>query len=164
MNLSHYFSNHPKQKEIVLFLSKFCVLLTIVSYLGTLGYLFILKDWIDFIPTFCSPLLAFVLVEVIRHFYSRPRPFETMQFTPLIDHETGKSFPSKHATSALVIALALYPLFPIFGILMIFNALLVGMTRILSGIHYPSDVLGGYVLATICNYLVRFLFFIILGG
>lgn len=162
MNLFHYFSNHPTQKKIVLFLSQFCVLITIVSYLGTLGYLFILKDWIDFIPTFVSPLLAFVLVEIIRHFYSRPRPFETLNFTPLIEHETGKSFPSKHATSAMVIALALIPLFPIFGILMIFNALIVGLTRILSGIHYPSDVLGGFLLALFCHYIGRFIIFSLL--
>ena len=49
--------------------------------------------------------------------------FEEMNFEPLINHETGKSFPSKHATSAMVIALALCPLFPIFGIIMILNVL-----------------------------------------
>ena len=159
MNLSQYFINHPIQKKIVLFLSKFCVYLTIVSYLGTLAYLFVLKDWFDFIPTFFSPLLAFIMVEIIRHFYSRKRPFEVIEFEPLIEHETGKSFPSKHATSALVIALALSLLFPSFGVVMIINALLVGLTRILSGIHYPSDVVGGYLLAILCHYLVRCLCF-----
>ena len=162
MNLSQYFINHPTQKKIVLFLSKFCVYLTIIAYLGTQTYLFILKDWIDVIPTFFSPLLAFILVEIIRHFYSRKRPFEDMNFEPLINHETGKSFPSKHATSAMVIALALCPLFPIFGIIMILNAFIVGLTRILSGIHYPSDVLSGYILALICHYIVRFTIFSLL--
>lgn len=162
MNLSQYYINHPTQKKIVLFLSKFCVYLTIVSYLGTLAYLFMLQDIIDFVPTFLCPLSSFIIVEIIRHFYSRQRPFEVMNFEPLIKHETGKSFPSKHATSALVIALALFTLFPTFGIIMIINALIVGLTRILSGIHYPSDVLGGYLLACICHYVGRFIIFSLL--
>lgn len=159
MNFEYYFAEHPTQKKVILFLSQFCVWLTIVSYLATLAYLFIIRDWIDFIPTFFGPLSAFIMVEIIRHFYSRPRPFEVLKFQPLIDHETGKSFPSKHATSALVIALSLCPLFPIFGAIMIINAVIVGLTRILSGIHYPSDVIGGFILAIICHHSIRFICF-----
>lgn len=147
MKYVQYFNNHPTQKKILLFLSWFCVLLSFVGYVSILGYLVYSKQYTDLFKTFIIPLSTIIIVEVIRHFYSRPRPFETGSFKPLIDHEPGRSFPSKHATSAMIITLSIYRVFPILGLIFIFNTLIVGLTRIFSGIHHLSDVCGGFILA-----------------
>ena len=151
MKFVQYFSKHPKQKKTILFLASFCVLVSFVGYMSLLLYLLIQKNIHDFLFSFFIPLGTILLVEVIRHFYSRPRPFETGYFELLIDHSKGKSFPSKHATSAMIIALSIYQVNSLLGSLMIINALMVGLTRIFTGIHHVSDVLGGYLLALLLS-------------
>lgn len=151
MKYVEYFREHPLLKKILLFLASFCVLWTMLVYGLLISYLFIQKIWVLFFKTLLIPLSTIILVEVIRHFVPRARPFEVHHFTPLIEHSTGKSFPSKHATSAMIIALSLYQISPLFSFIMIINALIVGLTRILSGIHFPSDVLGGYLLAILMS-------------
>jgi len=148
--------NHKGIKSIVLFLSSFCVLLSFVGYIGLLVYLLIQKEYMELIKTILIPLSTITIVEIIRHLYNRPRPFEKYRYLPLIDHRPGRSFPSKHATSSMIIALSIYHVLPSLGMVFLFNALLVGITRILSGIHYPSDVCGGYIL----GYLM-YLFYLI---
>lgn len=156
MKYVQYFNKHPTQKQILLFLSWFCVLLSFVGYVGILGYLIYTKQFINLVKTIVIPLSTIIGVELIRHIYSRPRPFETGNFVPLIDHEPGRSFPSKHATSAMIIALSIYRIIPIVGTMFIVNALLVGLTRIFSGIHHKSDVLCGFILSFIMSlfYLI----------
>ena len=72
-----------------------------------------------------------------------------------IEHVPGYSFPSGHATNTTVAAIALlvllWPLLARRGrvvatVLAVALALLIGVDRVMLGAHYPSDVLGGYLL------------------
>ena len=38
-----------------------------------------------------------------------------------------------------------------------FFALLIGLARIIAGVHFPIDILGGFVLGGIVSFLVAFL-------
>ncbi len=68
--------------------------------------------------------------------------------------ETSFSFPSGHATAAMALygfmAYVLYNLFPAKKSIMLAAALLiiggVGFSRLYLGLHFPSDVLAGYLL------------------
>jgi membrane-associated phospholipid phosphatase len=72
-----------------------------------------------------------------------------------ISHSPGFSFPSGHAFNVAVVATVLvfllWPLFSPVGhrvsiVLAAVFALVVGLDRIFLGVHFPSDVLAGYVL------------------
>ena len=92
------------------------------------------------------------LNSLIKNTLKRPRPSHKHYV-----YAGGFSFPSGHSASsfALYISLLIISLFIfkklsvklIVSAICIITVLLVGYSRIFLGVHYPSDVLGGYLLA-----------------
>jgi undecaprenyl-diphosphatase len=84
---------------------------------------------------------------LLRAFINRPRPFESALFEPLIQHEGGAGLPSNHATATAVFVVCLF----VAGnfktaVFVSFLTIMVGLARIFSGIHYPADILLGWLL------------------
>ncbi len=80
----------------------------------------------------------------------RPRPYQVRQDIWL----TGKpldhfSFPSGHTLHAVVFSSVALAYFPSLAWLLIPFTVLVGMSRVILGLHYPSDVLVGAVLGAL---------------
>ncbi len=96
------------------------------------------------------PLSVLVFVTILRDVIDRPRPYTKMDFEPFLKvKEAGRSFPSRHSASAMVIALAFLYLRPAAGIVMLVLAALVGVSRVVTGMHYISDVLAGILIAAL---------------
>ncbi|TGA85814.1 phosphatase PAP2 family protein, partial [Streptomyces sp. MZ04] len=91
-----------------------------------------------------------VLVNVpIRGFVERRRPFMDHDgLTVLVDGKTDFSFVSDHATLAMALGAALFVANRKFGLAGIAIALLEGFCRVFMGVHYPTDVVGGFALGT----------------
>ncbi|MBL1068940.1 phosphatase PAP2 family protein [Streptomyces sp. 7-21] len=92
--------------------------------------------------------LAYLVNAPIRDFVARPRPAigrPELDLTVLLDKD-GYSFVSDHASCAMAIAVALFLVHRWLGALACAAALLTGFGRLLIGVHYPSDVIGGYAL------------------
>ena len=92
-----------------------------------------------------------LLNSLLKGIFERPRP----SLVPKLDHVTSHSFPSGHAQASAVIYLTLGAILaslvhePQRKIYLLGSAvaaaLLVGMSRVYLGVHYPSDVLGGWI-------------------
>lgn len=99
-----------------------------------------------------APLAAAVAVLVnvpIRGFVERPRPFNDHQgLEVLVSGKTDYSFVSDHATIAMALGVGLFVANRKFGLVGIGLALLEGFCRIYMGVHYPTDVVGGFALGT----------------
>ncbi|MET9431352.1 MULTISPECIES: phosphatase PAP2 family protein [unclassified Streptomyces] len=99
-----------------------------------------------------APLAAGIalLVNVpIRGFVERPRPFLDHQgLEVLVAGKTDYSFVSDHATMAMGIGAALFVANRKFGLAAIGLALAEGFCRVYMGVHYPTDVVGGFALGT----------------
>lgn len=68
---------------------------------------------------------------------------------------TSSSFPSGHTASALAFATAVTPDFPRLSLCLYGLATAVGYSRVHTGVHYPSDVMGGGVLGLAVGTAVR---------
>ncbi|MEU4652337.1 phosphatase PAP2 family protein [Streptomyces sp. NPDC023723] len=99
-----------------------------------------------------APLAAGIAVLVnvpIRGFVERPRPFKDHQgLDVLVDGKNDFSFVSDHATLLMAMAIALFVTRRKFGVVAIVLALLGGLCRVYMGVHYPTDVVGGFALGT----------------
>ncbi|MEU9590147.1 phosphatase PAP2 family protein [Streptomyces sp. NPDC048219] len=99
-----------------------------------------------------APLAAGVAVLVnvpIRGFVERPRPFKDHEgLEVLVSGKDDFSFVSDHATLVMALAVALFVANRKFGIAAIVLALFGGFARVYMGVHYPTDVIGGFALGT----------------
>lgn len=95
-----------------------------------------------------SAALALILGQGLSHLVDRPRPFiahpDLVQlFAP---HAADPSFPSDHATAAFAIATAILLRNRLWGSLALAAAAVLGVSRVVIGVHYPLDVVAGAVL------------------
>lgn len=90
------------------------------------------------------PAASFLLVTLIRAWLNFPRPYEKLALVPLIHKSTkGKSFPSRHVFSAMMIALTVLTVYPVWGGCLVGVSLLIALCRVLAGVHFPMDVIAG---------------------
>ncbi|MFA6090875.1 MAG: phosphatase PAP2 family protein [Candidatus Gracilibacteria bacterium] len=85
----------------------------------------------------------------------RPRPESVSAIRPLVDHLPDNSFPSGHGifAGASVFAAFFYTRRSIAWVLLITGIVMV-LSRVLAGIHYPGDIIVGYMIGLIGTYIV----------
>jgi len=107
----------------------------------------------------CSLTISHLPVAMLKKLYPRKRPYLVLYQTkvtpnPLNDH----SFPSGHTTAIFAIVLPLILYSPPLALLLLPLALLVGISRVFLGLHYPSDVLAGAFLGSFVGMLSGMVF------
>lgn len=99
-----------------------------------------------------------LFVQLLKRKYTRPRPYMVFgnanTFRQLLK---DYSFPSGHATASFSLAVTFSIFFPSLAAFFISLAVLVGISRIYIGLHYPSDVLMGSTIGITFSYLTHFI-------
>jgi len=97
-----------------------------------------------------STLFTQIPVQLIKRIINRPRPYVTHE-NPLVINppKCVYSFPSGHTACAFSFAWILFFCFPGLGYLALLIATIVGISRIVLGYHYPTDVFFGCLFAFI---------------
>ncbi len=116
---------------------------------GLLVYLFTHKDKQkgvrDVVVVITAALVAWGLAHIIKYLYPHARP-SVLADTYVLLPENDSSFPSGHATFFSALAMALYFYHKQLGLLYAIGALFIGVARVIAGIHWPIDILAGYLL------------------
>lgn len=105
-----------------------------------------------------SMLCTYILGNMIlKNIVARPRPCDIdTAVTLLLSRPHGYSFPSGHSINSMVAAVALFLNNKKIGIPAIIIATLIGFSRLYLFVHFPTDVLGGFVIAILVAIAVDF--------
>lgn len=102
--------------------------------------------------------LAVPISITLRQIIGQTRPFADAGFNPLVAHEADFGFPSNHAVATAVFTVVfLWFGYRGIGLAIAGLTLLTGISRVATGIHYPVDILAGWILGggitvAVCYY------------
>ncbi len=155
-----YFKERETWMRILDMLNKALTILVFVTYPVLLVYLLVQSD-ANIWRAIVVPFFAFVILSVVRRIINRKRPYEKFETPSLIHKNTcGKSFPSRHVFSCFLIAMTVFILssWTEYGCILILCGVILALIRVLTGVHYISDVIAGAAAGIIGFVLIDFLF------
>ena len=147
--LFYFFNNFALQNEIFDTLIIFVADWLLWWLLIALFFLAIYKKiaWKQVFHIIGVALLAWLATQIIKYFYFSPRPFlELENLKLLFTHGANDSFPSGHTAFAFALATMTYFFNKKTGLIFFICALLIGLSRVVAGVHWPLDILAGILL------------------
>ncbi|SFD34552.1 Membrane-associated phospholipid phosphatase [Devosia psychrophila] len=102
-------------------------------------------------------------VNLLKRLFGRARPelfIDTgmFQFQQVFNDWSFQSFPSGHSTTAIGTAFVMGFMAPRYFRLILLIAMMTGISRVVIGMHYPTDVVAGFVIGALGAYAIRNVF------
>jgi len=143
---------------LVIYLAKY-----LAYVLGLSIFLFLLvnfkKYWSMVIKGFIAAILArFGIVELIRFLWPRTRPFFEGNVNLLLERIDQAAFPSGHAAFFFALSFIVFLYNKKAGLLFFLASCLIGVTRVLAGVHWPTDILAGAAVGLVSGWLIQRIF------
>ncbi len=116
----------------------------------------ILRDkWKDIFSIILSPAIAWGIATFLKVLIHTNRPFLALGNIQTLFVESGYAFPSGHATAISALAFVIYFKNRKLGYIFMASGILIGLARIIGGVHFPVDIIGGYLLGFLVAFLIK---------
>lgn len=155
-----FFENHNLHYKLLNLLYKFLPAVIFVSYIIFVIFSAFTYGFTNmvFLKITLVPFFTFAIVSVFRKIFNAERPYEKYGITPTIAKDKkGQSFPSRHVASGFVISMAFLYVNGTLGIISFIIAVIIALTRVLSGVHFIRDVAIGALFSLIVGIIFIFI-------
>lgn len=143
--------------ELVTFVAKYFIILPPLL----LAYVWLRLGRADKKQAVILGIIAAVLTGALAVLGSKlindPRPFVAGHFTPYFAHGNDNGFPSDHTLFAGLVASITYMYSKRFGYLAFALATLIGLNRVIAGVHHLMDIVGALLIAIAATALSKLL-------
>ncbi len=144
----------PELMNLIKKVNKLITLFMYLAYPITVAWMLYQRDP-RVIKIILVPGVFFVLVSMVRKKINRKRPYEAWDIDNLIKKDTkGQSMPSRHVFSSTIISMAFCFLCWPIGVICLGLSAIEAVIRVAGGVHYPSDVVVGYVVGVLAGLLI----------
>lgn len=121
------------------------------------------RRWIDWMREVgvigISVVIPWAVTALLKILVHAPRPFVTLtQVHPLVMETPYSSFPSGHATVFFALATTTYLYHKRLGYFFFGCAVLIALSRVFAGVHYPGDIVAGTAIGISIAYLSTIFF------
>jgi len=115
-------------------------------------------------------LMTYIITNLcLKPWIARTRPYEVIEgLTRIIEKQSDRSFPSGHTANSMAVGVSLWIVsrkyeilgdkklyFPKkAGWLVLIYSILIGLSRLYVGVHFPTDVLGGALIAILDSWII----------
>lgn len=122
-----------------------------------LVYTFLWKKEL-FLESFIVPAGVFLGITILRIIIKEQRPYVRYGVAPVFAKDNKPdSMPSRHTACAFIIAMTMLRFNMWAGILYLFIAVLIAVSRVCAGVHYVRDVIIGALIAILCGIVFLFM-------
>lgn len=146
--------------RIVVFFAKDAIV--IMGLAVILVFSLLIHSWLGFFYLLMGPfvgpaVLAFAVSWLFGWLYPHRRPIiefpEVKEIIKPLSH--WKSLPSDHAIMAALLAyfVVSLPVSPVISTIFFMWAILISVARVSAGVHYPRDIVAGWILATVVAFI-----------
>src|SRR2546426_2862296 len=103
------------------------------------------NEWTGSLILAVAMVTAMSLTDVLKAAFNLPRPFQVPSLGIVARWEipTNPGFPSGHTTNAFTVATVMWSRYKAWRVPFVVLAIVTGVSMIILGLHFPSDVIGG---------------------
>jgi undecaprenyl-diphosphatase len=111
------------------------------------------NEWTSSLILAVAMVTAMSLTDVLKAAFNLPRPFQMPSLGIVARGEipTNPGFPSGHTTNAFTVATVIWSKYTAWRVPFVLLAIATGISMIILGLHFPSDVIGGAFLGIFCG-------------
>ena len=109
--------------------------------------------------TFFPAIVAYAFADAIKILFPAIRPFAALDLTPLVIGEDPlASFPSGHVALFAALGVTIFLRDKKIGVWFLLGALAIGFARIAVGVHWPLDIIAGFLLGGLVAFISHHVF------
>lgn len=118
-----------------------------------------LRKWKEIVFVFFSGGIAWLLATILKLIVRTPRPFTIFANVQPLFPEPTFAFPSQHTVFFAAVGISIFLIHKKAGVLFIVFALMIGVARVMAGVHFPIDILGGFIIGGLISFVLHKIYY-----